>query len=62
MIGPDFFPDKASLDAYCAKLQALVDNPSNMGAAWELGIDEDILDDHRRRGEIIAWIEAKILA
>jgi len=39
-----------------------VDNPSNMGAAWELGIDEDILDDHRRRGEIIAWIEAKILA
>jgi GMP synthase (glutamine-hydrolysing) len=62
MIGPDFFPDKARLDAYCAKLQALVDNPSNMGAAWELGIDEDILDDHRRRGEIIAWIETQILA
>lgn len=61
MIGPDFFPDRAALDAYCARLQTLVDDPGNAGAAWELGIDEDILDDRRRRGEIIAWIEDNVL-
>ena len=61
MIGPDFFADKPSLEAYCAKLKALVDNPTNAGAAWELGIDEDILDDCRRRSEIIGWIETEIL-
>ncbi|MFM7029104.1 MAG: type 1 glutamine amidotransferase [Chakrabartia sp.] len=61
MIGPDFFADAVALEAYCAKLQILVDTPSNAGAAWELGVDADILDDKTRRGEIIAWIEDKVL-
>ena len=61
MIGPDFFPDQAALEAYCAKLENLATNPSNAGAAWELGIDADILDDKTRRGEIIAWIETEVL-
>ena len=61
MISPDFFPDLAALEAYCAKLQALVDAPTKAGTAWELGVDADILDDTTRRGEIIAWIEEKVL-
>lgn len=61
MIRPDFFPDLAALEAYCAKLQALVDAPTKAGTAWELGVDADILDDTTRRGEIIAWIEEKVL-
>lgn len=62
MIGPDFFPDRASLEAYCAKLQALIDDPKQAGLAWELGIDGDILNNATRRGEIIAWLEERVLA
>lgn len=61
MISPDFFADQAALDAYCAKLDGLANNPGDAGAAWELGIDADILDDKTRRGEIIAWIESEVL-
>lgn len=61
MIGPDFFADAAALEAYCEKLDLLARHPSRAGAAWELGIDADILDDKIRRGEIIAWIESEVL-
>lgn len=62
MIGPDFFADRAELDAYCGKLRTLIANPGDAGAAWQLGIDADLLDDRTRRGEIIAWIETQVLA
>ena len=61
MIGPDFFADRAELDAYCAKLRTLIQNPTDAGAAWQLGIDADVLDDRTRRGEIIAWVETQVL-
>lgn len=61
MIGPDFFVSRAELDAYCAKLRALAQNPQDAGAAWQLGIDGDVLDETRRRGEIISWIETQVL-
>ena len=61
MVKQGFFADRAELDAYCAKLLALTADPENAGLAWQLGVDEDVLDDKRRRAEILAWIEAKIL-
>lgn len=61
MIGPDFFADRAELDAYCAKLRTLIAHPDDAGAAWQLGIDADVLDDRTRRGEIIAWVETQVL-
>lgn len=61
MIGPDFFATREELDDYCAKLRTLIANPTDVGAAWQLGIDEDILDDHCRRGEVIAWVETQVL-
>ncbi len=61
MIGPDFFADRAELDAYCAKLRTLIAHPDDAGAAWQLGIDADVLDDRTRRGEIIAWVESQVL-
>lgn len=61
MIGPDFFADREELDAYCEKLRTLIDNPGDAGAAWQLGIDADVLDDRTRRGEIIAWVETQVL-
>lgn len=61
MIGPDFFANREELDDYCTKLRTLAQNPRDIGVAWQLGIDGDVLDDKRRRGEIIAWIETQVL-
>ena len=61
MIEQGFFADKAALAAYVAMLSALADNPADFGLAWQLGVDEDITGDRRRRQEIINWIEACVL-
>ena len=61
MVAQGFFTSEAELRAYRGKLEQLSAEPTNMGLAWQLGIDEDILDNTRRRAEIIAWIEAKVL-
>lgn len=61
MVEQGFFADKAALVAYVAVLSALADNPADLGLAWQLGVDEDITDDRRRRQEIINWIEACVL-
>jgi GMP synthase (glutamine-hydrolysing) len=61
MIAQGFFADQAELTAYRDKLAALAAEPANAGLAWQLGIDADILDDTRRRGEIIAWIDSEVL-
>lgn len=62
MIAQGFFADRAQLDDYRARIDALVADPANSALRWQLGIDDDMLDDRRRRAEIIAWIETKILA
>ena len=61
MVGQGFFADMAELVAYRDKLTALAADPADTGLAWQLGVDEDVLDDRTRRAEILAWIEAKVL-
>ena len=61
MVAQGFFADLAELVAYRDKLAALAANPADPGLAWQLGVDEDVLDDRTRRAEILAWIEAKVL-
>jgi GMP synthase (glutamine-hydrolysing) len=46
---------------YTGKLERLIADPADMGLRWQLGIDQDILDDRIRNGEIIAWIQHEIL-
>lgn len=62
MVTQGFFADMAELVAYREKLSALVANPDDAGLAWQLGVDEDVLDNRTRRAEILAWIEAKVLS
>jgi GMP synthase (glutamine-hydrolysing) len=62
MVREGFFADEADLRRYVGKLERLVENPGDMGLRWQLGIDEDILDDRLRNGEIIAWVQHEILA
>ena len=61
MVAEGFFPDAASMEDYVAKLERLIANPQDMGLRWQLGIDDDILDDRTRNGEIIAWLESEVL-
>lgn len=60
MVSGGFFADAGELQAYAAKLKALSDHPDDAGLAWQLGVDDDITDDRRRRMEILNWIAAKI--
>lgn len=62
MVTQGFFADMAELIAYREKLEALAADPANTGLAWQLGVDEDVLDNRTRRAEILAWIEAKVIA
>jgi GMP synthase (glutamine-hydrolysing) len=57
MIAQGFFADRAALDAYVKVLAGLAAAPQDAGLAWQLGVDEDITDDSRRRAEIINWIK-----
>lgn len=61
MISEGFFEGDAALSHYRGKLDQLAQNPTDKGLAWQLGIDADILDDRRRNGEIINWVETQIL-
>lgn len=61
MIEQGFFADRAALDSYVSNLSALAADPTDQGLGWQLGIDEDITDSKRRRGEIINWVEACVL-
>ena len=61
MIGQGFFADATALERYTAQMLALSDAPDDAATAWQLGIDADILDDTRRRSEIIAWVEGCVL-
>jgi GMP synthase (glutamine-hydrolysing) len=61
MIGQGFFADAAALERYTGQMLVLADAPDDAATAWQLGIDADILDDTRRRSEIIAWIEGCVL-
>ena len=61
MISQGFFADGTALERYTSQMLALSENPADAAAAWQLGIDADILDDRKRRSEIIAWIESCVL-
>lgn len=61
MLDQGFFADEAQRAAYEAKLALLHANPRDRAAAWQLGIDADLLDDRKRRAEIIAWVETCVL-
>ncbi|PLK22805.1 glutamine amidotransferase [Porphyrobacter sp. TH134] len=61
MLEQGFFADEDERAHYEARLALLHADPGNRAAAWQLGIDADLLDARRRRSEIIAWIERCVL-
>jgi GMP synthase (glutamine-hydrolysing) len=61
MVKEGFFASEEAMADYTGKLERLIADPTDMGLRWQLGIDQDILDDRIRNGEIIAWIQHEIL-
>lgn len=56
MITDGFFNDRDDLDSYCARLEALNQDPSRLDLRWQLGIDDDIINPDQRCLEIRNWI------
>lgn len=52
-----FFKDLAALKDYTGRLDALVAEPDRKDFRWQLGIDDDIMDDGIRELEFANWIK-----
>ncbi len=62
LIRMGFFADAAEIKDYTGRLDLLFDDPRRKDAAWNLGIDDDILDENVRRLEARNWIESLVRA
>ena len=56
MVADGFFQDRDDLDSYCARLEALNQDPSRLDLRWQLGIDDDVIDPDQRCLEIRNWV------
>ncbi len=61
LIRMGFFADASEIKEYTNRLDALYEDPKRKDAAWNLGIDEDILDEEFRYLEARNWIEFQVL-
>lgn len=60
LVDQGFFENDRDRLSYKEKIDSLQSNRNNKSAAWQLGIDDDILDDNKRRAEIINWVNVCI--
>ena len=51
------FADRAALDAWVAAAEALHSDPLRRDLAWQLGVDEDVLDPAARTAEVRVWLD-----
>lgn len=56
MVADGFFEDRDDLDSYCARIEALNQDPSRLDLRWQLGIDDDVIDPDQRCLEIRNWV------
>lgn len=52
-----FFKDHDDMQSYVDKMQDLYKDPKRTDLIWQLGIDEDILDDSIRQAEFKNWLD-----
>lgn len=52
-----FFKDHEAMQSYVDKMEELYQEPDRKDLAWQLGIDEDIIDDDIRQLEFKNWID-----
>lgn len=56
LVAGGFFADRAALAAHIAMLREAGEEGANSAAAWQLGLDADLLDGPRRRTELRNWL------
>ena len=56
MIAQRLYADRADLEAGISKWRMLAADPGNVGIAWQLGLDDDTINDDFRRLEIANWL------
>ena len=52
-----FFKDHDAMQSYVDKMEELYLNPGRTDLAWQLGIDEDIIDEDIRQTDFRNWIK-----
>jgi GMP synthase (glutamine-hydrolysing) len=55
-----FFHSKADGEAYARDLMALDQDRTRRDIAWRLGLDDEVIDDHKRLTEIRNWIAHQV--
>jgi len=56
MIAQRLYADRADLEAGIGKWRMLAADPANVGLAWQLGLDDDTINDDFRRLELANWL------
>jgi len=56
-----FFQDRQAGEDHVALLETLHQDPSRTDLAWQLGVDDDILNEDVRRAEVRNWIERLVI-
>lgn len=57
LIEQGFFKDHEAMQSYVDKMEELYKDPSRTDLAWQLGIDDDIIDDTIRQTDFRNWIK-----
>jgi len=56
-----FFKNQNDLDRYVEQLETIYNDPSRKDIAWQLAIDEHVLNDSIRQREFVNWLEKIVL-
>ncbi|MDA3811323.1 MAG: type 1 glutamine amidotransferase [Spirochaetaceae bacterium] len=56
LIDHGFFKEHDDVQAYVDKMEELYNEPDRKDLSWQLGVDEDIIDDRIRQSEIKNWL------
>ena len=57
LIEQGFFKNHEDMQAYVDKMEELYKDPTRTDLIWQLGIDDDILDDSIRQSEFNNWLD-----
>lgn len=61
LVREGFYADDTAAHHHAGQLDVLHQNPSRQDIAWQLGIDQDVLDPRIRYREIENWIDHQVL-
>ena len=57
LVETGYFNDQTAANKFIADLETLHADPSRKDIAWQLGIDQDVMDEDIRTLEVKNWIE-----